>query len=248
MKKIGIIGGIGWPSTIEYYRLICEMSQQYYKDMGCAEPTPTPHICIESLDMSYTVNHRGSSDPASWEKWDEYYNSALNRLVISGCEIIVIASITPHSRLNKISEGISVPIVSAYTSLGEFCQRKKINNLLILGTMPTMNSIELASSLQEFGINVISPNSYELKEQIVNVINNLYQHKIDNAQYDIQKIVTACFTEKEEHNINVCLGCTELPMAFNHFKNKPSFELNGINYFNSTVIHVASALDKWAKQ
>ena len=79
MKKIGIIGGIGWPSTIEYYRLICEASQHYHNDQEFSGPIPIPEIAIESLNMNFTVNNRGSIKPGSWETWDAYFKSAISR-------------------------------------------------------------------------------------------------------------------------------------------------------------------------
>ena len=72
MKKIGIVGGVGWPSTIEYYRLICEASQLYHKGKDFSGPIPIPEISIESLNMNFTINNRGSSEPGSWAAWDDY--------------------------------------------------------------------------------------------------------------------------------------------------------------------------------
>ena len=58
MKKIGIIGGVGWPSTIEYYRIICEESQAYHADKDVSGPIPMPEISIESLNLNFSINHR----------------------------------------------------------------------------------------------------------------------------------------------------------------------------------------------
>jgi len=138
MKKIGIIGGIGWPSTVEYYRIICEASQLYHRDKYFLGPVPMPEISIESLNMHFTVNHRGSSERDSWSTWDGYFQLALNRLEKSGAEVIVIASATPHTRLKEISKGTNVPIISLYESLGMHCKANKITRVLVFGTMPTM--------------------------------------------------------------------------------------------------------------
>ena len=77
MKKIGIIGGIGWPSTIEYYRHICELSLAYHANINITGPVPMPEILIESLNLNFAATNRGTSEPGSWEVWDNYFNNAL---------------------------------------------------------------------------------------------------------------------------------------------------------------------------
>ena len=54
MKKIGIVGGVGWPSTVDYYRLICKAANAHFKAMGTSLPYPTPPMTIESLVMHET--------------------------------------------------------------------------------------------------------------------------------------------------------------------------------------------------
>jgi aspartate racemase len=64
MKKIGIIGGIGWPSTIEYYRHICKLSLAYHANLNITGPAPMPEILIESLNLNFAATNRGTSEPA----------------------------------------------------------------------------------------------------------------------------------------------------------------------------------------
>lgn len=243
MKKIGIIGGVGWPSTIEYYRLICEACQLFHKDKNFSGPTPMPQISIESLDMNFTVNNRGSSELGSWEDWDTYFNSALKRLVKSGAELILIASVTPHTRLKEISKEISIPIISIYSSVGNYCNENGIKNLLILGTMPTMNSPEFKDALRPFGVSALYPKTHDIKEDVVQVIERLYQNQTTGAAFDIDKIVRSCVSDNDLSNTAVCLGCTELPLAFEGFNNLLSFEHNAVKYLNSSAVHALSVFE-----
>jgi len=173
MKKIGILGGVGWPSTMEYYRLICEASQTYHRDKDFSGPTPMPEISIESLNMNFTVNNRGSDEVGSWATWDEYFKIAANRLEKSGAELIVIASVTPHARLEEISKGTNTPIISVYESIGNHCNANGIENLLVLGTMPTMTSPAFKNGMKKFDINAFHPQSEKLKSCVINVIERL---------------------------------------------------------------------------
>lgn len=240
MKKIGIIGGIGWPSTIEYYRIICEASQQYHEGKAFTGPIPMPEISIESLNLNFTVNNRGSLEPGSWVKWDECFKQAVARLEASGAELMVLASVTPHARLKEISEGISVPFVSIYESIGKHCHDHHIKNLLVLGTMPTMTTHAFKNGVKAYGVNAIYPSTGVLKEQVIDVIEALYQYKTQGTALAIDRIVRACVSDDDLKNTVVCLGCTDLTLAFEASLDKSSFDYNGVRYLNASVLHAAS--------
>lgn len=244
MKKLGIIGGIGWPSTIEYYRLICEASQQYHANLDVPGPTPMPEMVIESLSMNFTVNNRGTSDGGSWDAWDFYFNQAMKRLEASGAELIVIASVTPHARLKEISRGIGVPVVSMYDAIGAYCSRAGIERLLVLGTMPTMTSAALQINMEPFNVKVLFPPNEDLKAMVVETIDRLYQNEIGGAGKTIDKVVRASMPEHELERSAVCLGCTELPLAFPEYTGKDSFTINGITYVNTSVVHASYAFQE----
>ncbi len=247
MKKIGMLGGIGWPSTIEYYRLLCELSQAYHRDKCFDGPVPMPEIVIESLSMNFTVNHRGSSVPGSWHAWDSYLNQALRRLQAAGAQIIVIASVTPHTRLAEISVGIEVPVVSIYQAIGDYCRAENIDKLLLLGTGPTMSSPAFGQAMQSFAVQAFSPPTDDLKAGTVDIIHRLYRNQLEGAAGDIDDLVRNCLSSEnlaiDFTTTAVCLGCTELPTAFADEKNRPSFSRDGICYLNSTVLHARAVFE-----
>lgn len=243
MKKVGIIGGIGWPSTIEYYRLICEASQKYHKDKTFSGPTPMPEISIESLNMNFTVNNRGSSEPDTWHIWDTYFQRALSRLENNGADLILLASMTPHARLSSITEVIKVPIISIYDAIATYCNRQEINRLLALGTMPTMTSPAFETSMANFGIKVINPPTEDLKVKVVKVIDMLYRNQTEGSSVAIDKIVRACIPDDQLTKTAICLGCTELPLAFAEFTGDAEFEYKGVTYLNTTIVHAMSAFE-----
>lgn len=240
MKKIGIIGGVGWPSTIEYYRIICEESQAYHADKNVSGPIPMPEISIESLNLNFSINHRGSSELGSWDVWDHYFNSAIKRLETCGAKVISIASVTPHARLAEISKGSTVPIVSVYEAIGVYCKSINVTKLLVLGTMPTMTSPAFITGMRQFDIKAFTPPLAEQKDDVVAIIGDLYQNKTSGAGVSIDEVIRQCIPENELTHTAVCLGCTELPLAFDKFKAESSFNINGVHYINSTVVHAKS--------
>ncbi len=241
MKKIGIIGGIGWPSTIEYYRLICEASQAHHVERNFIGPTPMPEMIIESLNINFTVNNRGTTDPGSWVVWDEYFNKSIRRLESGGAELIVIASVTPHGRLNEILQGVCVPVVSIYNALGDYCNHIGITKLLVLGTMPTMTSPVFRNSLSPFGVDAWHPLNELQRAAVVDAIDRLYQNQKEGVEKVIDQVVRESISEDDLEISAVCLGCTELALAFPEFAGEVSFKKKGITYINSAAVHAASA-------
>jgi len=120
MKKIGVIGGLHWQSTVEYYTGLCTKTNEHYRAKGATPPYPTPHILIESLDIAETRKLRGrEGDEVSWERYDKVFREALLRLREAGAEFGVIASNTPHMRLNGITKGLQFPVVSILGATAE---------------------------------------------------------------------------------------------------------------------------------
>ncbi len=103
MKKIGIIGGLAWPSTIDYYRLLCQGTNDYFKAAGHGLPYPSPLIVMESLNIAYTRSLRGQhGNEDSWIAFDDVFRTTFIRLKEAGAEFGIIASNTPHMRLEAI--------------------------------------------------------------------------------------------------------------------------------------------------
>ena len=88
MKKIGIVGGVAWPSTLDYYRLICSGANAHFRAQGLEPPYPAPPIAIESLVMAETRKLRGvPGTEKGWEAFDAVFREAFKRLQLIGCEI-----------------------------------------------------------------------------------------------------------------------------------------------------------------
>ena len=59
MRKIGLLGGMAWPSTIDYYRAICTGANAHFRARGHAMPLPVPPVTIESVNIAETRALRG---------------------------------------------------------------------------------------------------------------------------------------------------------------------------------------------
>jgi aspartate racemase len=242
MKKLGIVGGVAWPSTIEYYGAICRLSIAFHANKGISGPPPVPEMSIESLNINKSFGLRGNNanDNESWARYDEYFRDALQRLQKSGAEIAIIASNTPHNRFRSITRGIDIEVISIFDAVAKECNRLNIDELLILGTAPTMAMPVFSDTLKRFGVDGFAPTSEVDRESVVKLISELYADVSDNAGERIRRVVDNAMPETGK-NRAVCLACTELPLAFPQIAKATSLSVDGVLYMNTTMIHAKAA-------
>jgi aspartate racemase len=117
MKKIGIVGGVAWRSTVDYYSEICRRSKRWYLARQPRGVPATPEMSIESLDLDKAVSYLGiDGDEESWKQFDDYHRAALQRLEASGAEFPLMASNTPHHRFASIVRGTGIPVIEILKS------------------------------------------------------------------------------------------------------------------------------------
>src|SRR5229473_4141017 len=118
MKKIGIVGGVAWLSTVDYYTEICRRSERWHVARNLPGVPSTPEMSIESLDHNKAVSYLGiDGDEESWSQFDDYHRAALKRLEASGADFAIIASNTPHHRFASIIRGVEIPVISLIEAL-----------------------------------------------------------------------------------------------------------------------------------
>ncbi len=248
MKKIGMIGGISWLSTIEYYRTICELSHKDQKFATVSGPPSIPEMVIESLNVNKTFNMRGNRDnPESWKPFEEYFRNALARLETSGAQIAFIASNTPHNRFKEITRDINIPVVSIFEATANKCLELGIDEALILGTTPTMESSAFSNVLLSKGIKSSAPEREGDRLSIEKLISDVQRGKDVSNNNMLKSVINNTEKQFVSDRVGVCLSCTELPLLFPDLLDCPYFEVDGVHYLNSTVIH-ASAVYELASQ
>lgn len=242
MRKLGIVGGVAWPSTIDYYKVISRLSLAHHKGKSITGPPPMPEISIESLNMNKSFGLRGGviDDDASWSRFDEYFRQALQRLEVSGAALAIIASNTPHNRFDAITRGIKISVLSIFDAVAIECARLGVTEMLILGTAPTMDSPIFPQVLARHGVTAFAPGSTEVRAKVITLISELYEERNEDAAARIEAIVDASYPNAGALRA-VCLACTELPLAFPQMENQPEFVLGDIRYLNTTIIHAKAA-------
>ncbi len=239
MKRIGIVGGVGWQSTVEYYAGLCRISEHRRAAKNLRDGPLTPEICIESLDLNMATALLGrDDDEASWHRFDDYHRTALKRLQASDADVAAIASNTPHHRLASILRGIGIPVLSILEAAATEAARRGVTRALILGTSLTMESPMYPESFLKRGMEAASPSDARTRSMVVDLIAELHAERIEGAAERIREIAQRTFAHQFVGGAAVCLACTELPLAFPSSKELPSFEKDGILYINTSAAHI----------
>jgi aspartate racemase len=242
MKKIGIVGGVAWASTADYYSEICRRSEEWHLAMNGV--SSIPEMSIESLDHCKAVSLLGiDEDDASWSQFDEYHRTALRRLEASGADFALIASNTPHHRLASIVKGIGIPVLSIFEVLARESVRLKAHQVLILGTALTMRSNKLREEFAKHGIEAAGPQDEAARATTIDLIENLQLGRFEGAAERLGSIAKVDIDKQFKSQPLVCLACTELPLAFPAHKTRTVFECDGVQYLNSTAAHIKAAFD-----
>jgi len=226
MKTIGLIGGMSWESSIEYYRII---NEEVYKKLGKS------HSCS---CIMYSVDFEPIKKLQHKNKWEELTDIMIKisqNLENSGADFIVICTNTMHIMAEDIEKSINIPIFHLVDAVADRIQNKKIKKVGLLGTKFTMEQNFYKKRLKKVhNIDVIIPNEDE-RDIIHSVIyNELINGKIKEESKQMYKIIIENLQKNGAEG--VILGCTEIPLLI---KQKDS----EIPVFDTSTIHAKKAVE-----
>ena len=221
MRRVGIIGGVSWQSTIDYYRGLNELSEK------AGDGFSTVDIIIYSLNFQMVEELQRKGD---WKSMTKIIEEISIKLIGAGAELISIASNTLHKILPDIKGKIRVPFISIIDAVAETIKEKQIKKTALLGTRFTMKEGFYKEELSEkTETEIIIPDEKDMgivddiifNELTKNIINQSSKKKISDI---IDKMV-------KRGAEGVILGCTELPLLISEGETS-AFVLN------STKIHI----------
>jgi len=226
MKKIGMIGGFGPESTLEYYKLIMEI---YRQKIGS---NSLPEIVINSLDVYELVK---MIEQQEWDAIANWILDSINDLFKAGAEFGFISANTPHIVFNLIKDQSPIPLISIVEEAGKKVESLGINKVALLGTKFTMESNFYQEVFDKLDISIVVPDKQE-QEYINNKIINEIEIGIflNETRNELLRIIQRII-ESEQIEV-VILGCTELSLILtkDHF---------GIPFINTTKVHVESIIE-----
>jgi aspartate racemase len=242
MKKIGIVGGVSWLSTAEYYSGICRQADRAHAAANLVGPPSVPEMAIESLNHRRAVLMLGKDpDESSWAEFDAYHADALKRLENSGADFALIASNTAHHRFSSISKGIGIPMLNLFDELAAEAAAKDSDEVLILGTATTMASRPLVEAFQKHGIRASGPADPSGREATIELTKAINSGNVGDFLNPLEAVIAKELSNRRGKMPTVCLACTELPLVFGHSSGTSSFEHGGLTFLDSTWVHINAA-------
>jgi aspartate racemase len=226
MSTVGIVGGLGPESTIDYYRRILEEWQR-------EDPSSTPSIVIDSLDVQVGLRLVEKDRPALIE----YLLGSLRRLAGAGVDFAAMAANTPHVVFDELVAGSPIPLVSIVEACAEEGRRRGLKRLGLLGTRFTMEGAFYPTVCRRYGIDVVAPNEKErlwLHDRYVGQM--LKGDFRDDTRQSVIAIVTRL---RNEENIDgVILGGTELTILL------PATVVADLPALDTTALHVSAIVKR----
>ena len=230
MKTIGIIGGVSWVSSIEYYRL---MNERVQKELGGLH---SAKVLLYSIEFGNFSKEERLAEQGNWNPLRKTMINAGERLERGGADCILIASNTMNSTADLIQAHVSIPVINIIDATAQQIQKKGLHTVALLGTKYTMEQDFYKGRLHEkYGLKVVTPTKEE-REYINKVIfDELCAEKILNpARKHFLTIIDRLI--HDEGAEGVILGCTEIPLLI-HQDDVP------VPVFDTMKIHVDAAID-----
>lgn len=225
MKTIGLIGGLSWESTAEYYRIINQEVRQRLGGLHSAK------IIMYSFDFAeIEILQRQNRMSEIKAKLD----LAGETLVRNGAEVIVLCSNTAHLLCEEL-EKLPAHFLHIADAVGEIIKSQDFRRVALLGTKITMQSGLYRDRLSEaLDIDVLLP-SVEQMDTIDNIVLNelCLGQKNDASKNQLLRILEELTAKGAQ---GLVLGCTELPLLITQNDCR-------VPLFDSTLIHSKKAVE-----
>ena len=226
MTTLGIVGGLGPESTIDYYRRILEEWKR-------VDPSSSPSIIIDSLDVTRGLQLVEHDRPALIE----YLSASIDRLAAAGVDFAAMAANTPHVVFDDLVARSPIPIVSIVEACAEEARRRDLRRLGLLGTRFTMEGKFYPEVFARLGMTIVAPSGEErvwIHERYVGQL--LKGDFRDETRDGVKSVIRRL---REEENIDgVILGGTELTLLLS------GATVEGIPALDTTALHVAAIVER----
>lgn len=226
MKLIGLIGGVTWESTGDYYRTI---NREVARRLGAAH---SARLALMSLDFEEV---RARMRAADEEGVFGLYAEAAQRLKLCGAAFLVLCANTAHRRAERLEREVGLPVLHIADATGRAARGAGLATVALLGTRPTMEERFIAGRIEErHGVAVLVPPAHT-------------RAALDRLIYD--EMACGVFSASARETVaaaasgllargaqGVILGCTELPILMRgHDLGCPTFD--------TTALHAVAAVE-----
>jgi aspartate racemase len=225
MKTIGLLGGMSWESTAEYYRIINELVAEKLGGLYSAK-------CL-----LYSFNFEEITVRQKEGKWDELgkiLGEVASKLEMAGADMVLICTNTMHKVAEDVQKMIGIPLVSIIDATAEEIRKKGLDVVGLLGTKFTMEDRFYRDGLEKHGIKSVIP-----EEEDRNFVHNVIFGELckgiikEESKERFLEIIDGLLDKGAE---GIVLGCTEIPLLIK----QDDVE---VPIFDTTYIHAKKAVE-----
>ncbi len=226
MKTIGLIGGMSWESSLEYYRII---NQEIRNRLGGQH---SAKVLMYSLDFEpiEELQRQGR-----WEEMALILQDAAKRLELAGANFFLICTNTMHKIAPEVQDSVRIPLLHIADATAEKVKASGISTVGLLGTRYTMEQNFLKGYLSsKHGLDVIIPEP-DSRDIVHNVVYD--ELCLGTIREESKKVFLRIIQDLGEKGAQgVILGCTEIPLLV-HQKD------TSLPLFDTTAIHAKKAVE-----
>lgn len=226
MKTIGMIGGMSWESSIEYYRIVNEAVKERLGDLHSAKSV------MVSVDFAEIEKLQREG---RWEQATRAMVAAARSVEAGGADFLIICTNTMHKMAEEVQQGIGIPLLHIADATAEVINARGLHQVGLLGTRFTMEEDFYRGRLVEkFHLGVLIPEAAD-REIVHRVIyDELVLGKIQPASKAEYLRIIAGLAEAGAEGI--ILGCTEIGLLISQADSR-------LPLFDTTRIHALAAVE-----
>lgn len=225
MKTIGLLGGMSWESTTDYYRLINETVKKKLGGLHSAK------CILYSVDFEEIERYQFSNQ---WGECAHILGRACLSLEQAGADFIVICTNTMHKIVDQIQLQIKIPILHIADVTAQELKNHKINQVGLLGTKFTMKEDFYKNRLIEKGIEILIPDQDKCEKISTIIYNELCLGQInDDSKQFYLKVINELHQKGAQ---GIILGCTEIGELIQQ-------KDTSVPLFDTTFIHAVKAAE-----
>ena len=226
MRRIGLLGGMSWESSAEYYRLINEATRLRLSGLHSAD------CVLRSVDFAEIEELQRRDD---WEQAGELLAEAARGLEAAGSELLVLCTNTMHRVSDAISSAVGIPLVHIADATADAVRSAGVSTVGLLATAYTMEQDFYVGRLRDrHGLTVLVPDADERRVVHRVIYEELCVGVINEASRRAYRSVIANLVGRGAQGI--LLGCTEIGLLIGaHDADVPVFD--------TTVIHAHRAVE-----
>ena len=200
MRTIGLIGGLTWYSTLDYYRLLNELVN---KELGGSHAAK---IILNSVDFAEI---KVLTEKQDWDGLAVIMCNAAKSIERAGGNCLMIGANTMHNIADRVQASVSIPVIHIADAVANVIKQKGLKKVALLGTKYTMQLDFYKTKLATHGISVIIPNETDI--ELINA--SIYTEFskgifLPDRKQQFLRIINSLIEQGAE---GIILGCTEIP-------------------------------------